>query len=441
MNVKEKNGLLLQGHVEARGLFPQIEALSAQRVVFEPEFGLDCLADEPGLIMVRGARQLGKSTWLESALKATVMQHGPGSAVYLNGDSLLNADALAHQLALYVPLLDGSRHTPRIFIDEITAVPAWERAIKTSYDSGLTRKVLIITTGSKAVDLRRGTERLPGRKGRLERSNYIYTPISYAQFQRRCRDKIEGNLVVAYMLTAGSPLAINALISEGQLPPYIFELVRDWILGECAAQGRSRNLLTWVCQQLLLRGGSPVPLNALARDSGAANNTTVRGYVELLADLLCLSESVPIDANSRRPLPRKPQKYHWINTLTALSFSSSGVRSTADFLALPQAEQGRWYEWLVAQELWRRAAIAGSAQPELQYHYQAAGHEIDFYLGDQHWLEVKRGAFNPLEFGWFAQTFPKDALTVICSERRTLNFARAITHEDFLCHGLAKRTQ
>ena len=59
----------------------------------------------------------------------------------------------------------------RLFIDEITALPQWEVAVKRLADRRVLRDVLLVTTGSRATDIRRGSE-LPGRKGKLARTDY-----------------------------------------------------------------------------------------------------------------------------------------------------------------------------------------------------------------------------------------------------------------------------
>ena len=450
MNVRQRNELFLQANLEDPSLFPQLREISKMPVVFEPSFGLDRMPEEPGLLMIRGARQLGKSTWLEQNLKRTIQAEGPGSAVYLNGDEILNSDRLAEEIRFYLPFLrssekDSTRGVPKIFIDEISAVPGWERAIKRLYDSGDTRHVLIVTTGSKAIDLRRGHERLPGRKGRLKRTNFLYTPVGYQQYKEKCeailREKIAATgasipstdpVLVSYLLTGGSPLAINELIRYGSIPEYVTELTRDWILGECAQQGRSRNILTWVIHSLLERGGTPVSLAKLAQVSGAANNTVIQGYVELLNDVLAMSVSLQIDGNTGAPIPRKSHKHHWTFLLAATAFHPARPRCVEDFLKFSAEEQGWWLEWLVAQELWRRNAIAGAEDPNTQYFWQSKEHELDFKVSSGEWIEVKRGRASSLEFGWFPKVFPKDRLTVICTTPFESPLVRGVTLEDFL---------
>lgn len=432
MNVKEKNNHFLEGNLDVAGLFPQLEQMLSLPVQFEVEFGLKELPDRPGLILIRGARQIGKSTWLEQQIKNVIEKEGPGSAIYLNGDELLNSDALINQINNYIQLFSSHIKTPKIFIDEITAINNWESAIKLLYDSGVTRKALIITTGSKAIDLRRGTERLPGRKGRLERSNYLFTPVSFDQFNKKCASFFKEDILIAYMLTGGSPIAINELIIEGKIPEYVIDLTKDWILGECSANHRSRNLLYWLTQALIVRGATPVSLEKLAKESGVANNTVVRGYIELLADLMCISNAYSVNASTKIPIARKAQKYHWINLLAAFSFYPTKIRSIKQFKELDPAEQGKFLEWLIAQELWRRAAILGVDSPEIQYFWQSATHELDFLLTKDSWLEVKRGNTSASEFFWFKKVFPKDNLIIVSASSFKNDFLLGLTFEDFL---------
>jgi predicted AAA+ superfamily ATPase len=433
MDVKRKNSFFLAGENQQPGLFPQLEAIKHWPVKFKAEFGLDTLPEEPGLILIRGARQIGKSTWLEQQIYDHIQKTGPNSTLYLNGDDLLDANNLQKTIQDYLPLLSTTACIPKIFIDEITSIPNWEQALKRLFDAGETRHVLIITTGSKAIDLRRGTERLPGRKGRLKRSNFIFTTIGFQQFKQNCETYFKKDLLVAYLLTGGSPVAINELILGGKIPEYVVQLTKDWILGECALQGRSRNLLNWVIRAVISRGGDPIPLDKLAKECGAANNTVIRGYIDLLGDLLTLSTVHSIDPNTGHPVPRKAQKYAWTYLLVPACFASYQPRTVSDFKNMPPEEQAKWLEWAVAAELFRRAAIAGKDSPEFLCFWQSKTHELDYQVSENQWLEVKRGQTRETDFLWFPAIFPKQKLTVISLESRfTGSFVQGITLEDFL---------
>jgi predicted AAA+ superfamily ATPase len=73
----------------------------------------------------------------------------------------------------------------RLFIDEITAISGWQKAVKRLADGGTLRNVLLVTTGSKASDIQRGAELLPGRKGKLARTIYLFVQLPYKVFHAK----------------------------------------------------------------------------------------------------------------------------------------------------------------------------------------------------------------------------------------------------------------
>ncbi|MBI2336667.1 MAG: ATP-binding protein [Deltaproteobacteria bacterium] len=399
---------------------------------FRFEFGLDELPKNPGLIIIRGPRQYGKSTWLDMNLRWSAEEFGKGSSYYLNGDEIASANELIEEMKSLYPAYSRDAKVKRLFIDEITAVPEWEKAIKRMVDQGLFKDVLIITTGSKASDLRHGSERLPGRKGKLPKSEYIFLPISYREFKFNVRDIHGDKSWIAYLLTGGSPVACNDICQFERLPEYFIQLVRDWVLGEIVSSGRSRLALTQLLHVIMHYGGKPVGFAKLAREGGLANNTVASGYIEKLSDLLSVMPSWPLEPNKKTLLMRKPCKFHFINLAVAIAFHPSSLRQVHEFENLSPELQGIFIEWLVAQEIWRRSVLTEQANPEAIGFWASKEHEIDFVTPDFKFFEVKKGPANPLEFSWFSKVFPKDELTVICKTPFKSKQVTGMTIEDFL---------
>ncbi len=431
MNVNDVNARLAVGDANLERLFPHVVELGQAPFRFELDFGLTDLPMAEGIITIRGARQYGKSTWLEQQVLRTVDTYGPGTAFYLNGDFVVGVDELERSIRDLVPMYRENVTIRRLFIDEITAVKDWQRALKRLADGGDLRGILVVTTGSKASDLRHGIERLPGRKGTLDRTNYLFAPIAYGEFKRVCGDILGDDTLDAYLMTGGSPLAC-AHIAQGRFPEYLIELVKDWVYGVCAAAGRMRGALLAVMESLLRFGGTPVGQAKLAREAGLGNNTVAAGYIELLSDLMCVTSSFDWDAGRNVKIRRKPCKYHFCNTLAALAWHPSMLRTVADYRTLSPTVRGMWTEWVVAQEIWRRAAIRGDELPEEQMHWRSKEHEIDFVLDPESLLKVKLGATNPLEFAWFAHAFPGRKLTVVSQSIYETRTVRGIRLEDYL---------
>jgi predicted AAA+ superfamily ATPase len=432
MDIHTINENLSRGEIDHPQIFPHLDELKNAPYIFEVDFGLAELPLEPGILLIRGARQYGKSTWLEQQIYKTIKQFGPATAYYLNGDHILTADALEQAIDDLIPAYQKDAPVRRLFIDEITAISNWETILKRMADRGKLTKLLIITTGSKATDLRRGAERLPGRKGKLARTNYLFTPISYREFKRLCGKKLGAKTLIAYMLSGGSPIACTELATSGVIPEYVIQLVRDWIDGEVTGSNRSRTAAINVLNVLYRFGGTPVGQAKLAREAGLANNTIAANYIELLQDLGSILPAYPWDKNRNNLILRKQCKYHFTNLLVATSYHPKNIRSLDDFAALTADEQGMWYEWLVSQELLRRNAIKGGEILAPLAFWQDKNHEIDFVLSEKELLEVKRGRSSMLEFNWFSNQFPKQTLTVINTDTFSTEQINGITLEKFL---------
>ncbi|MBI2192288.1 MAG: ATP-binding protein [Planctomycetes bacterium] len=170
----------------------------------------------------------------------------------------------------------------------------------------------------------------------------------------------------------------------------------------------------------------------LAREAGLANNTVAAGYIELLADLMSVGIAQEWDASRGIRLARRPAKFPFIHLLTAVAWDATRLRTVADFRSLPAEEQGRWLEWMAAQEVWRRAALRGEEFPEMMAFWKTPKHELDFVLGPENVLEVKRGPTSPIEFAWFPSVFPRARLTVVSTERFETDRIRGVTLEDLL---------
>jgi uncharacterized protein len=364
MDVNALNERLLVTEAPPCSWFPHLEKLAQQGLAFDIDFGLPVLPAAPGVLSIRGPRQYGKSTWLEQQLLDSVRTGGPGSAFYLNGDHIADAHSLVGELETLTAMFRRTAPHRRLFIDEITAVDGWEKALKRVLDGGGLADVLVVTTGSRARDLRRGVERLPGRKGKLARTSYLFVPLSYRAFVAKAGARFGDDAVIAYLLSGGCPAAAAELVQHGRLPEYVIEMVRDWIFGECAAGGRDRGSLIAVWEAVLRRGGTPIGQANVARDAGLANNTVAAGYLELLADLMCLGTAFAYDESRGIAVRRRPAKFPPTNLLAAIAFDRTRLRTVADFQALPEADQGRWFEWLLAQEIWRRRARRGEATPD-----------------------------------------------------------------------------
>jgi predicted AAA+ superfamily ATPase len=369
---------------------------------------------------------------LELSIADTLEEFGAGSAFYLNGDEIVSSDELLASITRLASSFAKAAKVRRLFVDEITAIPSWERALKRAADQRLIKDVLVVTTGSKAFDLRRGHERLPGRKGRLLKTEYTFLPCSYrAYYANVYRDRGQ-KAWQDYVLTGGSPFALNEIYQFEELPEFARQITRDWVFGEVFQSGRNRTMLANIMHCLFKYGGNQVGFAKLAREAGLANNTVASGYIERLADLMCVIPSWPLDVKTGTGVMRKPCKFPFINLSAAMAFHPRAPRNVWELERLPAEDTGVVMEWMVAQEVWRRKVLKGVDDPENLLFWKSDEHELDFLDENSDFIEVKAGKAAALEFSWFRKVFPKKRLTVICSTPFETDWCVGLTLHQYL---------
>ena len=68
MDMREVNAALSAGSISDPGVLPKLDELREQPFVMDTSFGMESLPEAPGLLLIRGARQYGKSTWLQQQI-------------------------------------------------------------------------------------------------------------------------------------------------------------------------------------------------------------------------------------------------------------------------------------------------------------------------------------------------------------------------------------
>jgi predicted AAA+ superfamily ATPase len=275
----------------------------------------------------------------------------------------------------------------------------------------------------------------------LKRNDYLFLPVSYREYLYQTRGEIgtlSSDTLRGYLLTGGSPVAIDRLSSEDKLSEDFITLIKDWLIGDVAQSGRNRIFLLSLIQKIYDHGASRVSYTKIAQEAGLANNSAALDYIEKLADLMVIMPCSQWDHNKDTLVARKPSKLHFINLAVAMAFHPDSIRYLHEIKNLTGRNKAAIAEWIVAQELWRRENYLNQLEnknygPIDSIPYWASeNHEIDFVTSDQRFFEVKAGPANPIEFSWFSKTFPKKNLTVISDSEFTAQAVKGVTLHQFL---------
>ena len=252
---------------------------------------------------IRGPRQIGKTTFLKLFIKEKLKSVPKDNIFYWSCDNLSSKDDLITLLKDYSDYCKIKNAKPEfILLDEITEIEDWQKAIKFVIDNNLTEDSCYILTGSNAIDLKKGTERLPGRRGKYGK-DLFFLPLTFREYVKLVNPdyyekhrsdsvkelKYSGNelkiLFERYLITGGIPLVINEYELNKEIPNYICDLYYSWIIGDILKEGKTEQTLKEIIKSVLICYSTPVSWDSLAKRSSVKSHLTISSYFELLSNL------------------------------------------------------------------------------------------------------------------------------------------------------------
>jgi predicted AAA+ superfamily ATPase len=414
---------------------PHLQLLEAQPVRLPADFVAELDLRAPGIHILRGPRQVGKSTDLKLlVVRALANGSQPRSIVYLALD-LLEGRHLSELAATVERAVDlAEREGPGLLLlDEVTALAGWQTAVKSLWDEGVIRADVVVCTGSSAIDLQHGAaERLPGR--REAGTDRLSLPQSFASFARAIDGDVPSSpgLTVAELLSddgqtllrqmrahapaleaalrrylrfGGLPAAVAEAASGAHEPsPRIKRVLYDSLVRELQRRGASVPATHALLERVVRSLGSKVSWSSMAREmdvplgrasgrrgrqaggGGQPSHQTLRDYIELLAGGYFLFVAYFWRSGSQTNEQSRDKKIFLADPLLhtlaldhapGLNFNEPALVENAIGIALL-----RRYE--PAERL-----IETFILPErLHIWHTARGGEIDFVCGPRHQLDV-----------------------------------------------------
>lgn len=258
---------------------------------------------EGNIYTIRGPRQIGKTTFLKQFIKQKIPFVNKESIFYWTCDNLASKDDLIDLLEEYSDFCKIKNAQPAyVLLDEITGIEDWQKAIKFAVDTNLLPNASYILTGSNAIDLKKGTERLPGRRGKYGKDLFLlpltfreYVSLIDAQWFDKHKDETSNQLKYQsdklkilfekYLITGGIPLVINEYQNHKEIPRYIYNLYYSWIIGDMLKEGKTEQTLKEIIKSILTCYTTSVSWDSLAKRSSVKSHVTISSYIELLSNL------------------------------------------------------------------------------------------------------------------------------------------------------------
>ncbi|MBP5458019.1 MAG: ATP-binding protein [Paludibacteraceae bacterium] len=250
------------------------------------------------VIVLLGARQVGKTTLLKNVIKEQFTE-----VLYLNCDEPQTVSILSNRNLRELQLLVGENKF--IVIDEAQKVDNIGLTLKLIVDNIL--GVQVIATGSSAFELRnRLNEPLTGRK-----FEYYMYPISTNEIYKSTGYLDVKRLLESRLIFGSYP---EVLSNEGDGRQLLLSLTDSYLYKDVLAMDNVRKpeLLNRLLQALAFQVGSEVSYNELAQTIGS-DNKTVERYVDLLEKCFIIFRLNGLTRNLRNELKKAKKIYFYDN--------------------------------------------------------------------------------------------------------------------------------
>lgn len=244
-------------------------------IKYEPQLMYDIEYDfEPHnsvIYTLRGPRQVGKTTMIKlQIMRFLKMGVCPWNVFYYSFDVTESKSDLVDIIDSYMRISKKHRASSRIylFLDEITSVADWQKGIKWLVDNNMLPNCTVLATGSQADKILNATERLPGRRGRVNAPyDMLLAPMKFSEFVSIQSKEIEQLVSRERLSEADRRKAIFDQLSNKSIPPEL-DLYQGFV-----------DELNDHLHEYLLAGGLPRVVDEKAK-TGAIADRTYRDYVD-----------------------------------------------------------------------------------------------------------------------------------------------------------------
>ncbi|MCD8006386.1 MAG: ATP-binding protein [Oscillospiraceae bacterium] len=340
------------------------------------------------VILVTGARQVGKTTMLRHLAK-------PGRT-YVTLDN-----SMARELAKSDPVLFFQTYKPPVLIDEVQKAPELFEQIKVICDES-DEKGLIWLTGSEQFEMMRNVrETLAGRIGILELYSLSEREKSGVIFEDELDFSLDSLRKRQSLLPKNDVVRVFENIWEGGMPQiqgvdgelrqeYFNSYIDTYLMRDVTEAGgitdsvKFRRFLSG-CASLV---SEQVNYRTLA-ESADISPSTAKQWLSVLEGLHIVYLLEPYSNNALKRLSKTPKLY----------FCDTGLCAYLSMWLTPDtlrngAANGHFYENYVVMELVRNYAYAKS-KANITYYRDSNAKEIDLFIEENnviHPLEIKKSA-------------------------------------------------
>jgi len=337
-----------------------------QRYRWIPKWITNIPLEPFSLNFILGPRQVGKTTGIKLLITKLLEKVQPEAIIYINCEIFPDFTSLRKLLEEYLEFKRTEKiEISYIFLDEVTSLNEWWKAIKVLIDSGQVLNDIVTVTGSSSLKIKGDIELFPGRTGKGKTIEVL--PLSFKKY-------VEIHGVKKYKLYYSEVLKLfEKYLETGGFPSSINEFPVDDILnsfvGEFIRFRKSLEISKEVFASLISKIPSSMSYRAIASETSGYSYKIVQEYLEFFKNLYIIGIAY---LKTDKVYYRKEKKFFFRDPLLLRLFS---FWSGAKFV------ESAIFENVIQEHLYRKFN---------EIYYFKNRYEIDCIAGELK-VEVKAG--------------------------------------------------
>jgi predicted AAA+ superfamily ATPase len=316
-----------------------IREYEAKKIKWRPRLLEEIKLKPNNIFTLRGPRQVGKTTLVKLLIRALLEQKKKEKSIFFwNCEEVLDFKELLALIREYLEFAKQNRlQESYIFLDEVSRIKDWQRAVKSVVDSGELENCCLLVTGSHTLDIKYGSELLPGRIGK-EGKDFLLLPMSFREFvgtlkpeilkkvkklenlsQKEVVEKSNNakpfnselkTLFSQYLITGGFPLGMNEFFTSSKIPDYIYDIYLRWIVGDIVKWGKAEKLLIQIMRAVISKQTTPISFYSLSKEAEVKSHKTMSAYIEALENMFVLKVLYFLELDKKIPNFNKNKKIY-----------------------------------------------------------------------------------------------------------------------------------
>jgi hypothetical protein len=333
---------------------------------------------------LRGPRQVGKTTLVKLKIRELLKTIPKWNIMYYSFEIENRPSDIITIIDEYLTRAKTSKSRRYIFLDEISNVSNWQKAIKKLKDQGKLDNCTLIATGSHSIDLIHASELLPGRHGISDSHDLL----DLSAFQKELDIHLAN-----YLITGGLPIAVDQFLKDGFIKEDVYKIYLDYIKGDLNKNKKDASYVMQMMPNIIKSLTSVVSWTTLQKHTDIGSHNTIKEYVQILSEMFVLRYFYRYNSTDKAPKYDSEKKVYFHDPFFLYAIhgwitQKDSYKLSLQYVSKPE-QQASLIENIVSDHVVRLAFNLSQRKSSFDYHqcvFYWKGYkdrEVDFVVKDE----------------------------------------------------------